>query len=713
MGKRPVGKKYSAKDLGKVIGIAPKNVREALKKAKTPSSLGEVAGNQTKLYRYKDLSTEWQTKIDRAEAEKTLAEHGIDPTLPVNPATVEETAIVYTEAPAYNRRKFDKYASLLQKFELYEGQELKDKIGTWNQKHPSQKTSYPSIMRARKAAKEQGEVALIGEWGKRRGQSVVVVAHLEKFKAEYLKEGGPSASSCWRTLVGGECQSGDLTGFPSVDSFLRAIRGAVGESAIFLARNGFKKWNRKYASYIDRDFSNLKAGQCWVSDHAQIDVMVKDPATGKTACGWITSFMDMKTGKTLAAFYHIEAPNSDHIFQAFYMTAERFGLPEYCYVDNGRDYKSRDFAGGKHKVIVDEKRAASMLSAVGVKVIFSLPYNAQSKTVERMHLKIKEGFSKHLVGYRGGNVVERPEKLAAEIKAGTILDFAEFRGHLYDWIENVMNKMPSKGKVLQGKAPDDQWHLENPEKRTISREALRLFCMRTSRPLTIGRNGVTDSAMNVTYWAEWMSPLKGRKVYLRRPVEDFNECWVFTTETDEYLGNASIRGMVPAIVEDEVGRQQLKDAMAAKRREIKAVKELGLVKHTPDVATFVNQQKAAAQLLNPAKVAPAVKTVVRIERTEMDDAVRQRKAAEGPAPDPSTARLAAELDHAKRQLVAAGARFIQFPSEREVKVRDIAHWQQEVNRLQAAWNAAKVTPLRPAENSEPGGVDSRRAQSGR
>ncbi|MHB1397559.1 MAG: transposase family protein [Trichloromonadaceae bacterium] len=713
MAKRAVNR-YSIANLV-ALGIGERTV--LFRQIKKLGIKGLSAKNdQNKLiqfYRYKDLPPEWQAKIDRAEAEKTLAEHGIDPALPVNPATVEETAIAYTEAPVYNRRKFDKYAALLQKFELYEGQELKDKIGAWNQKHPSQKTSYPSIMRARKAAKEKGEAALIGEWGKRRGQRIVADTLLEKFKAEYLKEGGPSANSCWRTLIGGECEAGDLPGFPSVDSFLRAIRGAVGESAIFLARNGFKKWNRRFASYIERDFSNLKAGQCWVSDHAQIDVMVRDPATGKTACGWITSFMDMKSGKVLAAFYHIEAPNSDHVFQAFYMTAERFGLPEYVYIDNGKDYRCRDFAGGKHKVVVDEKRAASMLAAVGVKVIFSLPYNAQAKTVERMHLKIKEGFSKHLVGYRGGNVVERPEKLAAEIKAGAILDFAEFRGHLYDWIENAMNKMPSKGKVLQGKAPDDQWHLENPEKRTISREALRLFCMRTSRPLTIGRNGVTDSALNVTYWAEWMSPLKGRKVYLRRPVEDFNECWVFATETDEYLGNASIRGMVPAIVEDEVGRQQLKDAMAAKRREIKAVKELGLVKHTPDVATFVNQQKAAAELLNPAKVAPAVKTVVRIERTEMDDAVRQRKSAEGPVPDPSTARLAAELDHAKRQLFAASARFIQFPSEREDKDRDIAHWQQEANRLQAAWNAAKVTPLRLAENSEPGGVDSRRAQSGR
>ena len=46
---------------------------------------------------------------------------------------------------------------------------------------------------------------------------------------------------------------------------------------------------------------------------------------------------------------------------------------------------------------------------LNVKVHFALPYNAQTKPIERDFLKIKELLSKHCVGYRGGNVVERPE----------------------------------------------------------------------------------------------------------------------------------------------------------------------------------------------------------------------------------------------------------------------------------------------------------------
>lgn len=705
-------RRYSASQLSSCGLGSAAYLRRKLNSASIKFTTRKIAGNETRFYRYADLPAKWQKKIDQAEAKAKLAEHSMDPALLVDQATVEETAVAYADNPTYNRRKFDKYAAMLHELEPYSGQELKNKIIKWNQAHPSRKTSYPSIMRARKAAKEKGGAALIGSWGKRKGQSIVDPAHLERFKEEYAVEGGGSASSCWRTVVGAVCKDGDISSFPTAETFLRALRNQMGESALYLARHGFNQWNRKYASYVERDYSDLSAGQCWVSDHAQIDVMVKDPATGGAVCGWLTSFMDMKTGKVLGAFYHIEAPNSDHIFQAFYETAKRYGLPEYVYIDQGKDYRSKDFAGGRHKVIVDEKRATTMLSALGVKVIFSLPYNAQAKTIERMHLKIKEGFSKHLPGYRGGNVVERPQKLAAEIKAGNILDFAEFKAFFYDYMENVLNKLPSKGKILQGRSADDQWNIENPPKRTVSKDALRLFCMRTSRPLTIRRNGVIDAELNVTYWAEWMISAKGRKVYLRRPVEDFNECWVFAAETDTYLGNATIRGLVPAIATDEIGRQQLKEAMAAKRRELKSLKSLGVVKYTADVAEFLNNQKDAAALLNRSQIEEPAYTVSRIDRTEMDDITRRRKATERTSDNPATARIAVELAHAKRKLSEAQERLIQFPSERKDKESDIAYWGQETARLQAEWNGSKVKPLRQNEKSEPEEEQSLRARSG-
>ncbi len=124
--------------------------------------------------------------------------------------------------------------------------------------------------------------------------------------------------------------------------------------------------------------------------------------------------------------------------------------------------------------------------------------------------------------------------------------------------------MPSQGK-LQGKAPDDVWHSENPVKRIISKDALKLFCSRTSRTAVIGRNGVRDSEFQVVYWDEWMYSFKGRKVYLRRDTDDFNEAW-YSMATDESLGHASCSKIIPALANNAIDKHY--KVSAAKRREI-------------------------------------------------------------------------------------------------------------------------------------------------
>ncbi len=76
------------------------------------------------------------------------------------------------------------------------------------------------------------------------------------------------------------------------------------------------KTGKKEGSYIPRDYLKIKAGSCWVSDHAQIDVAVD--FNGTTYFPWVTVFRDVKTSKWLGWFLHLDAPNSDHIFQTFY-----------------------------------------------------------------------------------------------------------------------------------------------------------------------------------------------------------------------------------------------------------------------------------------------------------------------------------------------------------------------------------------------------------
>lgn len=112
------------------------------------------------------------------------------------------------------------------------------------------------------------------------------------------------------------------------------------------------------------------------------------------------------------------------------------------------------------------------------------------KPVERDFLKVKELFSRHLQGFRGGNVVERPEKLKNEIKSNNILKFADYKELFDDFIENVLNKMPSDGKNLKGKSPNQLWSEEFVIKRAVSKDELKLFCMRTSKAYAITRREV-------------------------------------------------------------------------------------------------------------------------------------------------------------------------------------------------------------------------------
>ena len=379
-------------------------------------------------------------------------------------------------------------------------------------------------------------------------------------------------------------------------AFKRRLDKEIPEQSIYLARNGQAAWNRKYNNYIDRDYSTITCNQVWVSDHAQIDVACYDEKN-KVVFPWVTVWRDYKSGKWLGWILQTGNPNYDLIFQSFYYAVEEFGLPKDVIIDNGKDYRSKDFAGGRKPCVKSGRRALSktlspqpidsdvrvsegnstgakgrknfkietnknktsaMLKELNVNVHFALPYNAQTKPVERDFLKIKELLSKHCVGYRGGNVVERPEKLAKEIKDGKIMKFEDFKEIFDKTIINILNKKPSNGKNLNGKCPDELFYEEFKEKITTSKDALKLFCSRTSNTYTIGKNGVKDSKLQTTYRSDWMINKKGTKVYLRRDIKNYKVAWVFNAENDEFIGKAEAFKSVAALHADEISKDEFK-----------------------------------------------------------------------------------------------------------------------------------------------------------
>jgi len=476
---------------------------------------------------------------------------------------------LYTRLKPYQKEYVDRWLGLFQLCKGLKGKQLKNTLAVFAYENTGFSCSYQTYRRNQKAYDEQGIAGIVPDWGKREGDSVISDSDFELFKSLYLKQSRPTAESCWELVRGAAWKIGrDITDFPHPKTFLRRLEKEIPEATIYLSRNGHHNYNKKYGYYIDRDKSEIKAGSCWVGDHRQIDLFVINKA-GKPYRPWITFWMDFKSGKWISWYPHEADPNSDHIFQSFKWGIEEFGLPETCYIDNGKDYRSKDFAGGTKKVNVDidEQHSRSMLLMLGITPHFALPYNAQAKNIERAFRNFIMFLEQHMPGYAGKNSAERPEETLGLIKKGKILDEDTFKELLDRFILEKLNKKVSDGKELQGLSPNELFYKEKNLKVAPRSEALKLFCMRTSGDRVIGRNGVQDSETRQKYYAEWMAGQKGRKVYLRRDLNQYQEAWVFDSATNEFLGKAILAPAINGLAQTDIDREQVRELNRRKRRE--------------------------------------------------------------------------------------------------------------------------------------------------
>ena len=539
----------------------------------------------------------------------------------------EEQTSYYADAPAWAKKQVEKYLPILNETLSLRGNALKEFISKWNNDPNHESVSYPCIIKMKKRYIKYGIKGLLAKYGHGFAKAVINDVFMEYFKSLYLKEGAPSMQSCWDNTLGYAMRiDKNITkdNFPCALTFKRRLEKEVPLQSIYLARYGQSAWNRKYGGYIERDYSNIICGEVWVSDHAQIDVACFDE-NGKVVFPWVTVWRDYKSSKWLGWYLQTGNPNSDHIFQTFYYSAVEYGLPKSIIIDNGKDYRSKDFAGGRNhfKIDTNKTKTNSMLKELNVDVHFALPYNAQTKPVERDFLKVKELLSKHCVGYRGGNVVERPEKLADEIKNKKIMMFEDFKKIFDDFIVNVLNKRPSQGKNLKGLAPDELFYKEFNEKITPSKDALKLFCMRTSRNFTIGRNGIQDKSLGITYWADWMISSTSRKVYLRRDIQNFKEAWVFDCSNDEFIGKCEAVRAVAALYADKISKEEFKEAMTIKKRNLKIAKEY--IKQTQEISIDEQCQNYKIAYASVEKSNKKQPKISKIANTNMDKVIQKNK----------------------------------------------------------------------------------------
>ena len=59
---------------------------------------------------------------------------------------------------------------------------------------------------------------------------------------------------------------------------------------------------------------------------------------------------------------------------------------------------------------------------------------------------------------------------------------------------------------------------------------------------------------------------------LRRDVQNYKEAWVFKVDNDEFVGTAKAVKAVAALYADKVSKEEFKEAMAIKKRNLKITK---------------------------------------------------------------------------------------------------------------------------------------------
>ena len=221
------------------------------------------------------------------------SDEGLSGPLEIPRGLSEHELEIYAQLPGYARRQVDKYLPLVRETEGRSRAETSKALARWNEENPELTMSARSLSRARKIWKERGLPGLASRLGASAGRTIVRDEWLSYFQSLYLKEGAPSAYSCWLITRG---KFPEEESFPHYQTFVYQLRKRMPADAIYMARHGEGAWNRRYGQYIERDYSNILCGEVWVSDHAQVDVAASDE-NGKPFFPWVTAWTTSRLGR--------------------------------------------------------------------------------------------------------------------------------------------------------------------------------------------------------------------------------------------------------------------------------------------------------------------------------------------------------------------------------------------------------------------------------
>ncbi|MHB9292657.1 hypothetical protein Holit_01759 [Hollandina sp. SP2] len=293
---------------------------------------------------------------------------------------------------------------------------------------------------------------------------------------------------------------------------------------------------------IQRDYTLYKPMEIIVGDYMTQDFMLR--YNDKVCRAKVVAFMDMRTRAIVGWSLQLTA-NSTGVAIALQKCFDRYGLPEYIYFDNGREFKNHFLCGDVWKTrssVIDAEdigRNIGVVVEAGVKLIFANPYNAKAKPIERFWRTLHDAFDRWQPSYVGSNtllstdeskVYRQNIKKMKQEDFDQIPEFKEVETMLAHFFAYYNHEHQHTGQGMDGKAPMQVWAEHEVPKREVPAELKPyLFTHRYTR--TVGKNGI--SFEGGLYYADKVIQYLGQQVQIRVPLDRDDLIYVFSPEGEK------------------------------------------------------------------------------------------------------------------------------------------------------------------------------------
>ena len=358
----------------------------------------------------------------------------------------------------------------------------------------------------------------------------------ETIKADWLRPEKPSFAACYRRLQAVALEQGWTV--PAARTLERRLK-ALPEGVRVLKREGQEKLKRMFPAQ-ERDKSMFHALEAVNADGHKWDVMVRWP-DGTIGRPMMCVFQDLFSGKILS--WRVDRTATRHLVRlAFGDLVENYGVPDHCWLDNGRDFASHWITGGtknRYRFKVRDDEPQGLLPQLGVQVHWTNPYSGQSKPIERAFRDFAGDTAKHPAfagAYLGNSPVTKPANYG-----NAAVDSETFLRIVAAGVAEHNARTGRLSKVCQGRSFDSVF-AESYAASLIRRpsEHQRRLWLLAAESVLVSRTDGSITLMGNRYWAEALHAWRGQRVIVRFDPDALHDDLHIYRPDDGYLCTAPV-----------------------------------------------------------------------------------------------------------------------------------------------------------------------------